>query len=67
MWDKIFKGKIIYKQHPALLTKIIMKPHKRGVMVVTDTSKDIVTPNPMPKIGSAIMNDLTNRTNIEIK
>lgn len=67
MWDKIFKGKIIYKQHPALLAKITMKPHKHGVMVVTDTSKYIVSPNPMPKIGSAIMNDITNRTNIEIK
>ena len=66
-WDKLFKGKIIYKQHPALLTRITMKPHKRGVMVVTDASKYIVTPNPMPKIGIAIMNDLTNRTNIEIK
>jgi len=66
-WDRLFKGKIIYKQHPALLTIITMKPHKRGVMVVTDTSKYIVTPNPMPKIGSAIMNDLVNKTNIEIK
>lgn len=66
-WDRLFKGKIIYKQHPALSTIITMKPHKRGVMVVTDTSKYIVTPNPMPKIGSAIMNDLVNKTNIEIK
>lgn len=65
--DKIFKGKIIYKQHPALLTKIIMKPHRRGVMVITDTSKYVVTPNPMPKIGSAMINDLVNKTNIEIK
>ena len=66
-WDRIFKGKIIYKQHPALLTRITMKPHRRGVMVVTDNSKYIITPNPMPRIGSAIVNDLTNRTNIEIK
>lgn len=66
-WDKIFKGKIIYKQHQALLTQITMKPHRRGIMVVADTSKYIVTPNPMPRIGSAIMNDLINRTNIEIK
>lgn len=66
-WDKIFKGKIIYKLHPVLLTKITMKPHRRGVMVVTDTSKYIVSPNPMPRTGSAIMNDLINRTNIEIK
>ena len=66
-WDKLFKGKIIYKQHPALLTKITMKPHSHGVMVVTDTSKYIITPNPMPRIGSAIMKDLINRTNIEIK
>ncbi len=65
-WDKIFKGKIIYKQHPALLTKIIMKPHKQGVMVVTDTSKYIITPNPIPKIGSAVMNDLSNRSKIDI-
>mgnify|MGYP002623788515 CR=1 FL=1 len=67
VWNRIFKGKIIYKQHSALLTRITMKPHKRGIMVVTDTSKYIITPNPMPRIGSAIMNDLTNRTNIEIK
>ena len=66
-WDKFFKGKIIYKQHPALLTQITMKPHRRGIMVVADTSKYFVTPNPMPIIGSAIMNDLINRTNIEIK
>lgn len=66
-WDRIFKGKIIYKQHPALLTTITMKPHRCGVLVVSDTSNYIVTPNPMPKIGSAIIKDLTNRTNIEIK
>lgn len=66
-WDKIFKGRIIYKQHPAILTQVTMKPHRRGIMVFADSSKYIVTPNPMPKIGSAIMNDLVNRNNIEIK
>lgn len=68
IWDKIFKGKIIYKQHSSILTKITMKPHRRGIIVVTDTAKYVVEPNPMPRVGRAVLREVrNNRNNTEIK
>ena len=67
VWDKIFKGKIKYIQHPAFATSVKMKPHKRGVLVVANTSQYRVQPNPIPRIGSAIMVDLSNNQQFTIQ
>lgn len=62
LWNRFWTGKIIYKTHPAFNTPISFKP-MRERQILTNTLNDyIVSPNPMPGIGSAtIINKANNQ------
>lgn len=63
-WDILFKGRIIYKAHPAFTVPITLQPSKRGILVKADSDAYRVSPNPMPYIGSATIEN--NKSNIHI-
>lgn len=70
LFDKFFKGNILYKVHPAFELPIILKPSGKGrrkIMVKADYSKYRINPNPMPNIGSAEIIILSNNTKITIQ
>lgn len=66
-WDRIFKGKILYKQHPAFHTPIFFLPRKNGVLVKTDFTKYKVSVNPIPRIGTSEITDIINNHKITIQ
>ncbi len=64
-WDALIKGPIIYKTHPAITSPIIMRPVKKvDVLVKINGGEYKVTPNPIPRFGTATINNL--HTNIQI-
>lgn len=64
-WDTLIKGPVVYKVHPAFISPITMRPMKgRKVLVKADSSVYRVSPNPMPGIGTATLENI--RSNIHI-
>lgn len=64
-WDALIKGPVVYKVHPAFTSPIAMRPMKgRRVLVKADSSVYRVSPNPMPGIGTATLDNI--RLNIHI-
>lgn len=67
VWNKFWTGKIVYKIHPAFITPIIFVPAKgRKVLVRTASGVYQVSPNPMPSIGSATIDNLKLNIHITI-
>jgi hypothetical protein len=65
IWDALIKGQIIYKTHPAFTTPVTLMPRKgKRILVKADSSIYRVTPNPMPCIGSATIEN--HQSNIHI-
>ena len=64
-WNRFWTGKIIYATHPAFVSPISFKPNKgRRILTRVQAGAYHVSPNPMPGVGSATINDL--RKNIKI-
>ena len=66
-WDALIKGPIVYKVHPALISPITMRPIRgRKVLVKADSSVYRVSPNPMPSIGIATIDNIQSKSHITI-
>ncbi len=66
-WDALIKGPIIYKMHPAITSPITMRPVRKGdVLVKINGGGYKVTPNPIPRFGTATINNLHTNTQITI-
>jgi hypothetical protein len=66
-WDALIKGPVIYKSHPAFTSSITMRPMKgRRIIVKVDNSIYRVSPNPMPSIGTAAIDNILTNTHITI-
>ena len=65
IWNWVIKGPVLYVVHPAFTSPISMRPMKgRKVLVKADSSEYHVSPNPMPGIGTANLDNI--RSNIHI-
>jgi hypothetical protein len=65
--DALIKGTVIYKAHPSFATPITLTPVRGGkVLVKGDSSIYHVLPNPMPAIGSAVIDNLQSKIHITI-
>ena len=66
-WDALIKGPVVYKTHPVFTSPITMRPMKgRRILVKVDNSVYRVTPNPMPGIGSASIDNIRSNMYITI-
>ena len=66
-WDALIKGPVIYKTHPAFTSPITMRPSKgRRIAVKVDSSTYRVSPNPMPCIGPAAIDNIRLNMHISI-
>ena len=66
-WDALIKGPVIYKSHPAFTSPITMRPMKgRRIIVKVDSSTYRVSPNPMPSIGTATLDNVRSNMHITI-
>ena len=65
--DALIKGPIVYKSHPAFNSPITMRPAKgRRILVKADSSIYRISPNPMPGIGMAAIDDIQSNVHITI-
>lgn len=65
--DALIKGPVTYKVHPAFDSPLVMRPVRGGrVLVKADSSRYHVSPNPMPRIGTANIDDRRTNTQITI-
>ena len=66
-WDSLIKGPVLYKSHPAFSEPISMRPLRGGrIMVKANSSVYKIAPNPIPRIGSASIDDLRMNKHITI-
>lgn len=66
-WDALIKGPVVYKVHPAFTSSITMRPMRgRKVLVKADSSVYRVSPNPMPGIGTATIDNIHSNIHITI-
>lgn len=66
-WDALIKGPVIYKFHQAFTSPITMRPMKgRRIIVKVDNNTYRVSPNPMPSIGTASIDNIHSNTHITI-
>ena len=67
IWDALIKGQIIYKTHPAFTTPVTLMPRKgKRILVKADNATYRITPNPVPYIGSATIENLKSNIHITI-
>ena len=66
-WDALIKGPVIYKVHPAFSSPIAMRPVKgRKVLIKADNRTYRVSPNPMPSVGTATIDNIISNLHITI-
>ena len=66
-WDKFWKGKVLYKTHPAFTSPVTMRPAKgRRIIAKVDCGTYRIAPNPIPGVGSATIDNLLTNTHITI-
>ena len=66
-WDALIKGPVILKSHPAFTSPVIMRPAKgRRILVKADNSIYRVSPNPIPVIGTATIDNVHSNMHITI-
>lgn len=64
-WDMLIKGPVIYKDHPAFTSPVAMRPVRgRKILAKVDSSVYRVSPNPMPSVGKATIDNI--RSNMQI-
>lgn len=67
IWDALIKGQVIYKTHPAFTTPIAFLPSRgKRILVKADNATYRISPNPMPYIGSATIENLKSNIHITI-
>jgi hypothetical protein len=66
-WDALIRGTVIYKFHPSFTSPIAMRPLKGGrILVKADSAMYRVSPNPMPLVGSAVIDHVNLNKQITI-
>lgn len=66
-WDALIRGTVIYKFHPSFTSPIAMRPLKGGrILVKADSAIYRVSPNPMPLVGSAVIDHVNLNKQITI-
>lgn len=66
-WDALIKGRVVYKSHPAFNSPITMRPAKgRRILIKADNSIYRVSPNPIPVIGTATIDNVHSNMHIKI-
>lgn len=65
-WDALIKGPIVYKVHPEFTSQIIMRPASGRILVKVDSRVYRVSPNPIDRVGAAVIENITNKTRISI-
>ena len=65
-WDALIKGPVVYKVHPAFTSPISMRPLRGNVLVKVDSSIYRVSPNPMPRIGTASIDNIRSNMHMTI-
>lgn len=66
-WDALIKGPVVLKSHPAFTSPFIMRPAKgRRILVKADNSIYRVSPNPIPVIGTATIDNVHSNMHITI-
>lgn len=66
-WDELIRGTIIYKVHPTFTSPVVLRPVKGGrILVKVDTNIYRVSINPMPKIGTASIDNIISNEHITI-
>ena len=66
-WDTLIKGPVVYKSHPAFTSPITMRPAKgKKILVKVDSSIYRVSPNPIPVIGTATIDNVHSNMHITI-
>lgn len=66
-WNRFWTGKILYKTHPVFADPIIFKPSRgRRIIARVDSSTYKVSPNPMPGIGTATIDNIHTNMHITI-
>lgn len=67
LWSTLIKGNVINKVHPAFESPVSFLPVRgRRILVKADESVYRISPNPMPGIGSATIDNIKNNINIKI-
>ncbi len=66
-WNALIKGPVLYKTHPAFHTPITLLPRKNGILVKTDFTKYKVSVNPIPRIGTCEITEITNNLKITVQ
>ena len=66
-WNRFWTGKIIYKTHPAFDSPITFKPsNRRRILARVQAGTYMISPNPMPGIGSATITDIKKNLKINV-
>lgn len=65
-WDALIKGPVVYKFHTVFTSPITMRPVKRMVLVKADSSVYRISPNPMPEVGTATIDNVRSKMHITI-
>ena len=66
LWDALVKGPVVYKLHPVFISPIVMRPVQGKVLVKADGSIYRITPNPMPIVGTATIDNIHSNIHITI-
>lgn len=66
-WDALIKGPVVYKTHPFFVSPITMRPVSgRKILIKADNSTYRVSPNPIPSVGSASIDNISLNMHITI-
>ena len=65
-WDALIKGPVVYKVHSEFCSPISMRPMKNKILVKADSSIYYVSPNPMPGVGTATIDNIRSNMHITI-
>ena len=66
-WNRIWTGKILYKLHPTFTIPMTFVPGRgKKILVRTQSGTYQISPNPMPIIGSATIDNLKSNIRITI-
>ena len=67
IWEELLKGPVVYKVHPSFISPIVLSPVKGGrILAKVDSSIYRVSPNPMPRIGTAAIDNVQTNVHITI-
>ena len=66
-WERLWKGRIVYKTHPAFTDPITFKPSRgHRVLARCQAGTYQVVPNPMPGIGASTITDIKKNVKINV-